>query len=81
MINKFRSNVWDPLLIIAQIISMQCGFYASLLILVYLSTFFVSNTNDYFNTLDQIFDFNRLTFKSTYGYLLSIIFLLNSLIW
>lgn len=80
MINKFRSNVWDPLLIITQIISMQCGFYASLLILVYISTFFVSNTNDYFNTLDQIFDFNRLSFKSSHGYLLSFVFLLNSLI-
>lgn len=48
---QFRSNVWDPVLIIGQIICMQCQFMVTLGIWVYILNFFCG----YDTTIDQLF--------------------------
>ena len=51
MPGQFRSNVWDPVLILCQIIAMQCQFYVTLGLWVYILNFICG----YDTTIDQLF--------------------------
>lgn len=51
MSGQFRSNVWDPVLIICQIIAMQCQFYLTLGLWVYVLNFIFG----YDTTIQQLF--------------------------
>ncbi|XP_045193074.1 protein SYS1 homolog [Mercenaria mercenaria] len=51
MVGTFRSNVWDPVLIISQIISLQCQFIVTLGVWVYILNFICG----YDTTIDQLF--------------------------
>ena len=82
MTSKFRSKIWDPHLIISQIISMQFQFYTSLLIINYLLNKLInksSSTNQIYS-LSQIFDHRFLNFQSTYNTFLCFTFVSNSLL-
>lgn len=51
MPGQFRSNVWDPVLIICQIVAMQCQFYVTLGLWVYVLNFIFG----YDTTVQQLF--------------------------
>ena len=51
MAGQFRSSQWDPVLIVAQIIAMQCLFYVGLGTCVALTDFILG----YSQSLDQLF--------------------------
>ena len=86
MSSKFRSKIWDPQLIISQIISMQFQFYSSLLLLNYVLHLAVlvynNNVSDETNfySLSHIFDYNHLNFKNRTNTLITFSFILNSVI-
>lgn len=82
MSSKFRSKIWDPMLIVSQIISMQFLFYSFLLILNFLSNEFLNFTNlsdQVGYSLDQIFDYRLLNLKNAHNSFVSISFFLNSI--
>jgi hypothetical protein len=82
MTSKFRSKIWDPHLIISQIIAMQFQFYSSLLIINYLLNKLInksSSTNQVYS-LSQIFDHRFLNFQNTYNTFLCLTFISNSLL-
>ena len=49
--NQFRSYVWDPVMILGQIVTIQCIFYFSLGVWVSASDFVIDSPR----SLDQIF--------------------------
>ena len=71
----FRSSVWDPLLILSQIISVQCLFWTTLGFWVY-AVDFIGGSDV---SLGQLFDYKDMIFKELEGKLLLAAFLLNSL--
>ncbi|XP_071958978.1 protein SYS1 homolog [Antedon mediterranea] len=72
---SFRSYVWDPILIISQMLSMQTVFYVSLgFWLILIDN--ISSTN---KSLDQIFNHQSLDISSGSGKVILIAFMLNSL--
>ncbi|KAK4475259.1 hypothetical protein MN116_000780 [Schistosoma mekongi] len=77
MASGFRSTVWDPVLIISQIIFMQCAFYisASSISGLLLITF----SHD-LPTLDMIFNDTKIHFPDSIGICLFIGFLLTPLL-
>ena len=83
MISKFRSKVWDPLLIVSQIVSMQFQFYSSLLIINYIFNKFIyslSSTDKYkIYSLSHIFDHRLVNFHDVNNTFVCIAFLANSL--
>ena len=83
MTSKFRSNVWDPILILFQIISMQLQFYFTLALIIYLNHSFTNfikiNKNDVYS-LDKIFDFKSINFDEISGRMNTFAFLANSLV-
>ena len=87
--SKFRSKIWDPLLIVSQIISMQFQFYTTLLILNYILSRFVHfayNTNydrsendgRAIYSLEQIFDHRLINFHNANNTFLCFTFILNA---
>jgi hypothetical protein len=81
--SKFRSKVWDPILIISQIISIQFQFYTSLLLLNYFWTIILNNIFGMENvqySLSQIFDHRQISFKTTQNTFVCLTFLLNSIL-
>jgi hypothetical protein len=82
MTSKFRSTVWDPILLVFQIISMQLQFYFTLSIIIYLINIFfnlIQPKNDlYLYSLDKIFNFKSINFIEKSGRLVSFAFLANS---
>nr|XP_005986745.1 PREDICTED: protein SYS1 homolog isoform X3 [Latimeria chalumnae] len=77
MAGHFRSYVWDPILIISQIILMQSIFYSFLGIWLAIVDSLVKNSR----SLDQIFSYEVLGFSTPQGRLSMIAFILNSLTW
>ncbi|EDO40540.1 predicted protein [Nematostella vectensis] len=71
----FRTNVWDPVLIISQIIAIQCTFYISLGVWVLIVDYWSGSIH----SLDQFFAYKELDISSLKGKLLMIAFCLNSL--
>ncbi|XP_031555773.1 protein SYS1 homolog [Actinia tenebrosa] len=72
---QFRTYVWDPVLIISQIIALQCTYYLSLGFLVYLVDYWSSSMR----SLDQFFNYKEITTSTLKGKLLITSFCLNSL--
>ncbi|CAF0899567.1 unnamed protein product [Brachionus calyciflorus] len=82
--SKFRSKIWDPLLLTSQIISMQFQFYTTLLFINYLCSKFLhvmtnSNPNNIYS-LENIFDYRLVNFKSSNNFLLCLTFIITALL-
>uniref|UniRef100_A0A8D0GGW8 Protein SYS1 homolog n=1 Tax=Sphenodon punctatus TaxID=8508 RepID=A0A8D0GGW8_SPHPU len=75
MAGQFRSYVWDPVLILSQIVLMQAVYYSSLGLLLALVDSLVQNTP----SLDQVFSYEILGFSTASGRLSMMAFILNSL--
>ncbi|KAI4827670.1 protein SYS1 homolog [Gymnodraco acuticeps] len=75
MASHFRSYIWDPVLIVSQIVLMQCIYY-SFLGLWLAGVDSLVHTN---RSLDQIFSYGHLGFSSIQGRLSMMAFFLNSL--
>jgi len=63
MAGQFRYTVWDPWMIISQILTLQCVFYVSLGL--WLSIFDLASGND--KSLDQVFKYQELQFSTFNG--------------
>uniref|UniRef100_A0A3P9MDW8 Uncharacterized protein n=2 Tax=Oryzias latipes TaxID=8090 RepID=A0A3P9MDW8_ORYLA len=75
MASNFRSYIWDPVLIICQIVLMQCIYYSFLgLWLAGVDSLVHSS-----RSLDQIFSYEILGFATILGRLSMMAFVLNSL--
>ncbi|XP_072800395.1 protein SYS1 homolog isoform X2 [Vicugna pacos] len=75
MAGQFRSYVWDPLLILSQIVLMQTVYYGSLGLWLALVDGLVRSSP----SLDQIFDAEILGFSTPPGRLSTMSFVLNAL--
>jgi hypothetical protein len=75
MAGQFRYTVWDPFMIISQILTLQCIFYVSLGL--WLSFFDLVAGND--KSLDQIFKYQELQFSSFNGKIVGVAFALTAL--
>ena len=75
--NQFRYTVWDPWMIISQILTLQAVFYVSLGLWI---TVF-SILTDSPRSLDQIFSFSELNPNKVGGKLLIAAFFFNALNW
>lgn len=76
MAPHFRSNVWDPVLIISQIMCLQCAYYfsVSLLHCVICGVFFQRGSS-----LDYLFLDSRMNFWDPWGKCTFVVFLINPL--
>ncbi|XP_023482393.1 protein SYS1 homolog isoform X2 [Equus przewalskii] len=77
MAGQFRSYVWDPLLIVSQIVLMQMVYYGSLGLWLALVDGLVRSSP----SLDQMFDAEILGFSTPPGRLSMMSFILNALTW
>ncbi|GBM34104.1 Protein SYS1 [Araneus ventricosus] len=75
MRGHFRYSVWDPLLIISQILAIQAIFYVSLGVWIFLT----DTISGYSQSLDQIFLHKAINVKDLHGRCLAGSYLLNSL--
>lgn len=57
MASGFRSSIWDPVLILGQIVSMQCFFYVSLGVLFVAAGIFTGTQK----SLDQLLSYHVRT--------------------
>jgi hypothetical protein len=77
MVNySFRSNVFDPLLIISQIVGLQSIFYLGLLLQILI----LELVNGDKVTLDGVFSYEQINFATVFGWGLISILLSNSAI-
>lgn len=80
--SRFRSKIWDPLLIVSQIISMQFQFYSSLLIVNFIFNkivyALVSSEKYKIYSLNQIFDHRLVNFNDVNNSFVCLAFLSNS---
>ncbi|XP_043840481.1 protein SYS1 homolog isoform X2 [Dromiciops gliroides] len=77
MAGQFRSYVWDPILIVSQIVLMQNVYYGSLGLWLALVDSLVQSSP----SLDQIFSPEILGFSTPPGRLSMMAFILNALTW
>jgi len=70
----FRSSVWDPILIVSQILTMQSVFYVTLGSWVYV----MDCIADTYRSLDQLFAYEALQIKQFQGRLILIAYVLNA---
>ncbi|XP_035996676.1 protein SYS1 homolog [Fundulus heteroclitus] len=77
MAGNFRSYIWDPVLIICQIVLMQCVYYSFLGLWMAGVDSLVHSSR----SLDQIFSYELLGFATMQGRLSMMAFILNSLTW
>lgn len=75
MAGNFRSYIWDPVLIVSQILLMQCIYYSFLGLWLAGVDGLVQNSR----SLDQIFSYEVLGFSTLQGRLSMMAFILNSL--
>ncbi|XP_020839746.1 protein SYS1 homolog isoform X2 [Phascolarctos cinereus] len=75
MAGQFRSYVWDPILIVSQIVLMQNVYYGSLGLWLALVDSLVQSSP----TLDQMFSPEILGFSTAPGRLSMMAFILNAL--
>ncbi|XP_057701119.1 protein SYS1 homolog isoform X2 [Corythoichthys intestinalis] len=73
--SHFRSYIWDPVLIVFQIVLMQCIYYSFLGLWLAGVDSLVQRRS----SLDQIFSYEILGFASILGRLSMMAFVLNSL--
>ncbi|RMX59554.1 hypothetical protein pdam_00003661, partial [Pocillopora damicornis] len=71
----FRSYVWDPCLIISQIVAVQCVYYLFLAFWVVFVDFSTGNSR----SLDQFFSEEDIQFTSSRGKITMVAFCLNTL--
>ena len=77
MAGQFRYTVWDPWMIISQIITLQAVYYVSLGLWIIVFDFVTDSPR----SLDQIFSYNELQANQTGGKLLIAAFICNALNW
>lgn len=75
MAGQFRYFVWDPLLIISQIVTMQCIYYFCLGLWIALIDVCMGSTE----SLQQMFGYQELHVKEPSGRIVMAAFVLNSL--
>ncbi|KAA0186875.1 hypothetical protein HAZT_HAZT006779 [Hyalella azteca] len=75
MSGSFRYKVWDPPLIIAQIITMQAVYYVGLGVWIALLDLFTGHHV----TLDSIFRYQELQIRESHGRAVMAAFILNSI--
>ncbi|XP_015908231.1 protein SYS1 homolog [Parasteatoda tepidariorum] len=75
MRGHFRYSVWDPLLILCQIVTIQALFYVSLGVWIFLMDVISGHSQ----SLEQIFLYKAISVKDLHGRCLVGSFLLNSL--
>lgn len=75
MTGQFRSSVWDPVLIVSQILTVQSLFYVSLGFWVYIIDFILGSTK----SLDQFFSYEATLFKEFQGRFLMGAYMFNAL--
>lgn len=75
MTGNFRSYIWDPVLIVSQIVLMQCIYYSFLGLWLAGVDSLVQTSR----SLDQIFSYEALGFATIQGRLSMMAFILNSL--
>ena len=75
MTGRFRSYVWDPILIISQIISLQCVFYTTL----GLTIAFCLSLGGHPPSLNNIFDTTAMHFSGQVNRLVMVAHAVNSL--
>jgi len=80
MATKFRSKIWDPFLIISQIVSMQFQFYSTLLLINYLTNRFLVlfDLTEENYSLDHIFNHKLVNFGNVSNAFMCINLVLNS---
>ncbi|XP_028410129.1 protein SYS1 homolog [Dendronephthya gigantea] len=74
MAAQFRSNLWDPVLIVSQIIAIQCTYYVGLGVWILIFDFWMGSVH----SLHQIFSDKAVDYSTTSGRLGAIAFILNS---
>lgn len=72
----FRYSVWDPPLIISQIITLQCTFYAGLGVIFW----FIDILFQQSLSLEQLFSYGAVHLKSVIGLCTVIAYLVNVII-
>ncbi|CAH1987347.1 unnamed protein product [Acanthoscelides obtectus] len=73
---SFRYTQWDPWLVIAQIVSIQCILYTTLGLILALLCTLVGDTR----TLDHIFEYHEIQVRDVGGRIVISSFVFNSLI-
>jgi len=77
MSGSFRVSVWDPSLIISQIIAVQCFMYVSLGLWILLFVHIIAGQP---LSIDYIFKYQEVNVKDVTGRLVITCFLMNSLV-
>ena len=75
--NQFRYTVWDPWMIISQILTLQAVFYVSLGLWITGFSLLVDSPR----SLDQIFSYSELQANKSGGKILIAAFVFNALNW
>ncbi|GAB6021648.1 hypothetical protein CHUAL_004232 [Chamberlinius hualienensis] len=75
MNGQFRFSVWDPILLISQMVTMQCCYYVCLGLWIVLASLLEANLQ----SPDNIFAYQELKVRETRGRLIIGAFVLNSL--
>ena len=75
MSGKFRYTVYDPILIILQIVTLTALFYFSLTILIFL----IDLIFDFDVNISQLFNYKLIGLNSGYNFFITLAFLFNSL--
>ncbi|GLH01864.1 Protein SYS1 homolog [Gryllus bimaculatus] len=76
MTGQFRATTWDPLLIVSQIVAMQCVMYVGLgLWMVVMDTLVGSS-----RSLDHLFKYQEIHVRDVNGKLVITAFVLNALV-
>ncbi|XP_018335049.1 protein SYS1 homolog [Agrilus planipennis] len=73
---SFRYTQWDPWLIVAQIISLQCLLYFSLGLILAILGYIAGDTR----TLDHIFEYHEIQVRDLNGKMVILSFVLNALV-
>jgi hypothetical protein len=72
----FRTTVWDPLLIISQIIALQALYYTSISIIT-LFTLLITGTDI---TLDHLLDYREFRIDTVLGWTIGFAWIANSVV-
>ncbi|XP_067006460.1 protein SYS1 homolog [Anabrus simplex] len=73
---QFRNTTWDPLLIICQIVAMQCVFYVGLGLWMLVMNVLVGSSR----SLDHLFKYEEIHVRDANGKLVIAAFVLNALL-
>lgn len=76
MTGQFRKTTWDPMLIISQIIAVQCVIYFTLGLWIVIIADLMGTTT----SLDYAFQYKEIHVRNFGGYLLIVVFILNSIV-